>query len=147
MKTLRSYSLKQTKDWGAALARRLLKGGPARRATVLALYGELGSGKTSFVQGFFAGLGAGRTASPTFVLMRRKGLSGKAFHSLFHIDAYRIKQPRELLKIGLGEILVDPGAIVLIEWADRAGRLVGRGAWRIKFAHGRKENERIIKIK
>lgn len=109
-----------------------------RGASVFALSGELGGGKTTFVQGFLRGLGIKRrAASPTFILMRR-------FGNLHHLDAYRLKKPSELARLGFPEILRNPRNIVLVEWADRVRKLIPRNAIWIKFKHGKKENERII---
>jgi tRNA threonylcarbamoyladenosine biosynthesis protein TsaE len=108
---------------------------------VFALSGELGTGKTAFVQGFLSGLGIRRRAiSPTFILIRR-------FGRVYHMDAYRIKSPEEFAKLGWANILSDPRNIVLLEWADKVKRLVPKDAVWIKFWHGGAENERVIQIK
>lgn len=114
---------------------------------MIALSGELGSGKTTFAQGFFRGLGIRKKImSPTFVLFRRHPMRSKSFASAYHIDAYRVRNPREFSGLGLGEILVDSENIVLLEWAEKAKRFVPQNAIRISFRHGERENERIIKI-
>lgn len=135
-----SFSSEATKQLAERLAKKV-KAKPCskeRGASVLALSGELGAGKTTFIQGFLRGLGIRRrAASPTFILMRR-------FGNLHHVDAYRLKKPAELTRLGFAEILRNPRNIVLVEWAERAGKLIPRNAIRIKFKHGKKENERII---
>jgi tRNA threonylcarbamoyladenosine biosynthesis protein TsaE len=81
----------------------------------LALVGELGAGKTCFVQGLAEGLGvSGRVASPTFILMRAH--PGPV--TLFHADAYRLNSGGELLDIGLEDWLAT--GVVALEWADQA---------------------------
>lgn len=108
---------------------------------ILALTGELGAGKTTFVQGFLSGLGVRRRAvSPTFILMRR-------FGNVYHLDAYRLKEPRELEKIGFKEITADPQNVVLVEWADKVRCLIPRNATWIKFKHGKQESERLIIVR
>lgn len=116
-------------------------------ARVLALRGNLGAGKTTFVQGFFKGLGLkSRAPSPTFVLMRRHALRKKGFKNVFHVDAYRLKKSAHFDALGFGEIVADPRNIVLIEWPERARRfLPGATTW-VAFRHGARENERRIII-
>jgi len=119
---------------------------------VFALQGELGAGKTTFVQGFLRGLGIKRrSASPTFIIFRRfrigrKSLvvSRQSFRNVYHVDAYRIKKPRELLALGFKEILSDPQNIVLIEWAENIKRILPKETTWLRFAHGKKQNERTI---
>jgi tRNA threonylcarbamoyladenosine biosynthesis protein TsaE len=91
----------------------------ARGGDVVALYGELGSGKTALVRGLAAGLGAPRQAvsSPTFVLIHE-------YHGrlrLAHADLYRIESATELPHIGLSDY-EDGRTVLAIEWADKAGR-------------------------
>ncbi len=112
---------------------------------MLALTGELGSGKTTFTQGFLRGLGVRRGGtSPTFILMRRHALRSGRFKNVYHIDAYRIKDPDEFLSLGLKEILADPQNIVLIEWAEKLKKLLPKNAARLYFHHGKKEKSRNI---
>lgn len=87
--------------------------------TVLALYGDLGSGKTSFVQGLGRGLGVPDDyyiTSPSYTLINE--YPGRFL--LFHIDLYRIANPVDIEDIGLYEILEEDG-VVAIEWAERMG--------------------------
>lgn len=88
-----------------------------------------------------------RAPSPTFVLIRRTALRRKPFLNLYHVDAYRLKEARELTKLGFKEVLNDPKNIVLVEWADKVKRLIPRGATWLEFKHGRRENERRITAK
>lgn len=87
----------------------------------ICLYGELGSGKTTFVGGFAKAFGiTARLLSPTFIIVRRYPLE-KDFRFLYHVDLYRSEGKRDLGSIGLSEILVDPDSIVLVEWAEKLG--------------------------
>lgn len=114
-------------------------------ALVVALIGDLGAGKTTFVRGFSRGLGIRRRpTSPTFVLMRRYGIRGRRFSNLYHVDAYRIKNPDALHALGLKEIFADPKNIVLVEWPERAKKILPKKMMRLTFRHGKKENERVI---
>lgn len=115
-------------------------------ATVVALQGDLGAGKTTFTQGFAHTLGIKRRLiSPTFVIMRRYPIrAGGAtirakFKNLYHIDAYRFKKADALEALGFHEILEDPAAIVLIEWPENVKKLLPRGTTWLKFRHGKKK--------
>ena len=145
--TKKTFSSGQTKELGEKLARRILRSKPGRRAKVLGLAGDLGSGKTTFAQGFARGLGIKRVMSPTFILIRRSPIPRHKFYrNFFHLDAYRLKRPEEFLKLGLREILADPRNILLAEWADRLGGILPARSARIKFSYGRKPAERIVKL-
>ncbi len=92
-------------------------------ATVVGLYGDLGSGKTSFVQGVAKALGITvPVASPTFVLQKIYKLDEKIqnhFSHLVHIDAYRMDSADELSHIGWEEILKDSRNLICIEWPEK----------------------------
>lgn len=112
-----------------------------KNALVFALAGDLGSGKTTFVQGFLRAMGVRkRITSPTFTIIRNYKLA-------HHIDCYRIHKPAELLKLGFKEIINNPQNVVLIEWADRIKKLLPKKTIWLNFSHREKEQERIIKIK
>src|SRR6266568_1486362 len=90
------------------------------------LYGDLGAGKTLFSKGLADGFGVADTdevTSPTFTLINQ--YSGRV--KVYHIDLYRI-ETGALEGLGLDEIFDDPGAAVIIEWADRLGRFETPGA-------------------
>jgi tRNA threonylcarbamoyladenosine biosynthesis protein TsaE len=114
-----SPSEERTRELGAALGRVLQPG------DVVGLVGELGSGKTTLVQGIARGAGArGYVASPTFTLVRE--YEGRL--RLYHVDLFRL-QPEDLEGIGFDDLLEADGA-VLVEWADRAaGHLPADTLW------------------
>ena len=144
--TIKSRSPRETAATARALAKEILKYKKRDEAFVVGLVGNLGSGKTTFVQGFARGSGIRRhLPSPTFLIIRSYKLQTKNYKFLFHVDAYRLKRPRELEILGLKEIFSDPKNIVLIEWADKIGRLLPKKSLLINFRHVRRENERIIK--
>jgi tRNA threonylcarbamoyladenosine biosynthesis protein TsaE len=149
MKHYRSNSSEETKKLGRKLAKQLSSKRSSRKnALVLALKGELGAGKTTFVQGFFTGLGLKKRApSPTFVIMRRHAIRHKRFANLFHIDAYRLKNAKQTSVLNFETIIADPQNIILIEWADRIKKLLPKDAVRLEFSHSKKENERRITAK
>jgi len=104
----------ETEDAGERLGRIL---GPG---AVVALTGELGAGKTCFIQGLVRGLGVtGRATSPTFVLINQ--YPGRV--PVYHVDAYRTESLTELMDLGLLELL-GGGGVTVIEWADKLESLL-----------------------
>jgi tRNA threonylcarbamoyladenosine biosynthesis protein TsaE len=96
------------------LARHLLKQVPGR--LVLALHGDLGSGKTCFVQGLAAALGIDRpVTSPTFTLVHEY----KGLRPLVHVDLYRLRDSLDALMLGI-EDYFDSTGVTAVEWAERA---------------------------
>ncbi len=144
MTTFQSFSSAATKKFAKEFAKKIIKEGSGKKAVVIALSGELGAGKTTFTQGFAAGLGIrGRISSPTFILMRSTKLKNGKF---IHIDAYRA-DAGDFLKLGFRELVADGKNIILVEWADRLKKILPKSAIWLKFEHGKKENERTIKAK
>ena len=151
MKRFHSFSSEETKQFGREIAESLMSGAPhsagAATALIFALRGDLGAGKTTFTQGFFQGIGIKRNPiSPTFVIMRRYGIRRSGFRNAYHFDAYRLKKAEDVEVLEFGKITSDPRNIILVEWPERIEGVLPRGAIRLDFAYGRKENERIIKI-
>lgn len=112
-----TQSPQETQNLGQELAASIKRG---ESPGVLYLHGDLGSGKTTFVQGFARGLGLthARLLSPTFIIVRRYQLpdSGIFFH---HIDLYRTNDESQLTTLGLDEIFADPQNYVAVEWPER----------------------------
>ena len=148
---------KETRDLGKRLAQNFLKSEKTRKqALVISLEGELGSGKTTFVQGLAQKLGVTNwIKSPTFILMREHVISPNTEKSeseknygltaLIHIDCYRLTKPEALLEIGLRDILKDRNNIILIEWGEKVSKFLPKKTIRIKFKH-LKQNQREITI-
>ncbi|MBI5140359.1 MAG: tRNA (adenosine(37)-N6)-threonylcarbamoyltransferase complex ATPase subunit type 1 TsaE [Candidatus Vogelbacteria bacterium] len=121
------------------------------QATVVGLFGELGAGKTSFTQGVAKALGVeGDITSPTFVLEKIYKISKKYnrdFERLVHIDAYRLDEPKEILKLGWEELISDPKNLILIEWPERVSSELQKNLIKIKFeSMGTDEDKRKIAI-
>jgi tRNA threonylcarbamoyladenosine biosynthesis protein TsaE len=95
---------------GARLAA-ALRGGES-----IALVGELGAGKTTFVIGLVAALGGGDAHSPTFALVHEYA-RGRLI--VWHADLYRIERAVELAELGLDDAIGDPRGVTIVEWADR----------------------------
>ena len=109
-----THSLKKTQQLGQKIGASISAG------TVICLTGDLGSGKTSFVQGLAMGLGVSDDyyiTSPTYVLINE--YPGR--YPLFHVDLYRIEDPVDFEDIGLYEILRGKG-VVVVEWADKLSK-------------------------
>lgn len=122
MKQYITHSEKETRDLAAKLAKNFQR--------IIALSGELGAGKTTFVQGFAKGLGIKeKIISPTFVLIRQHKIP-RTKKALYHIDLYRLNNPNQFKLLGLEELFQNPNAIVLIEWADKIrGDLAENTTW------------------
>ncbi len=111
-------------------------------ATVVALSGELGAGKTTFAQAVAEAFGVEEVVtSPTFVLEKiyalpvQEGLKGQKFTRLVHIDAYRLRGVHELEHLGWRELLQDPGNLIVLEWPERVAEAVPKDVIRITL-HG-----------
>jgi tRNA threonylcarbamoyladenosine biosynthesis protein TsaE len=118
----------ETVALGRALGRVL------RAGDFVALTGPLGAGKTHFVKGLADGLEVPDdepVVSPTFVLIRE--YRGRL--KLYHLDAYRLHGPGELLSLGLDELIAEPAAVTALEWADRVADAVPPNACWIGLEH------------
>ncbi len=114
--TVTSRSVEETRIIGACLAPTLLPG------DVISLSGDLGAGKTAFVQGLAAAMGVeDRVTSPSFTIVHE--YEGR--YPLIHLDVYRLDSFQEVLDLGFEEFL-DPNAIVLIEWGEAIFPLLPR---------------------
>lgn len=113
---------------------------------IIALYGELGSGKTTFVQGLAKGLGIKRRIiSPTFIIVRSYKLKSQSSRFFYHIDLYRIESEKDIEGLGISEVLNDSQNIVAIEWAEKIKNLLPHKRWDIYFEY-LSDNKRRIKI-
>ncbi len=95
-------------------------------ATFVALHGDLGAGKTTFVRAVAKNLSLAETVnSPTFVIMKTYDLPpDRRWKKLIHFDAYRLESAAELEKLGWRKILADPANLIFLEWPERvAGAL------------------------
>jgi tRNA threonylcarbamoyladenosine biosynthesis protein TsaE len=130
-------SPEQTRDLGIKFGKSL------KAKDVVALFGDLGSGKTTFTQGVAAGLGIPDfITSPSFVIMNEyKTLSGMSF---FHIDLYRTDNISQIEDLGISDIF-SQNAVVMIEWAEKLRSLLPKNCRKVHFEFI-SENERRIKI-
>jgi tRNA threonylcarbamoyladenosine biosynthesis protein TsaE len=134
---LHSHSPEQTRRIGARL------GGVLQAGDVICLQGDLGAGKTTFVQGVAQGWGSlDSVSSPTFIIVNEYGRADSS--RLFHMDAYRLESALEAEQLDLDSMLAD-GAL-LIEWPERINGLVPAEHLWIDLGH-RGEEEREMKFK
>jgi len=133
---IETRSAEETQAFAARLAKKLQPG------AVLALYGELGAGKTCFTQGLAYGLGVVQAVnSPTFTIINEY----KADIPLYHIDLYRIHSEDEALDLGLDNYLYSDG-ITVIEWSERVESLLPKSTIHVRFEMGGGHNERRIRV-
>ena len=129
-----SNSESQTKKIAAKLARE-------NHGKIFALTGELGAGKTVFVQGFAKGLGIKeKIISPTFVLIKEH-LIPRSNRIFYHIDLYRIENTAHL---GLQDLFSDPDNIILIEWADKIKNILPENTVKISITKDSLQKRTII---
>ncbi len=132
---------RETTILGFTLAKKL-KGGE-----ILALRGDLGGGKTTFIKGLGKGLGIKkRILSPTFILMNPYFLKKKKIKFFYHLDLYRLKKPAEVLSAGLLEDLGEPDTIFGVEWAEKIRNILPKKTIWVTFKHLGK-NSRKVEIK
>lgn len=133
-KTYTTSSAEETRDSGRKLAKTALPG------TLFCLWGDLGAGKTTFVQGLLEGLGASRPyISPTFVIMKQYDLPKRqtglpmgqtglpvpstGIERIYHADAYRV-ETKDFETLGFAEWCADPKGITVLEWPERIASLL-----------------------
>ena len=132
-------SFRETQELGKDFAR-FLAGGD-----IVCLHGDLGSGKTTFIQGLSRGIGIkNRIISPTFVIVRCYKLQNQNCNSKFkslepeafyHTDLYRIESEKDIKSLGLEEIINNKNNIVAIEWAEKLRGLLPKDKISIRFEY------------
>jgi tRNA threonylcarbamoyladenosine biosynthesis protein TsaE len=143
IKVMISKSLKETLIYAETVLKSLT---PKKEATILALRGDLGSGKTAFTKAVAKILGVKEhITSPTFVIMKRYALRDLRYAFLIHIDAYRLETAEELLHLGWEEIVKDPKNLICIEWPERVRGVIPKDAVNIMFRFIDEDSREIIK--
>jgi len=138
-----TQTAEETKEVGRRLSASV-KGGE-----IFALQGDLGAGKTTFVQGFAEGLGIkGRVNSPTFIIMRSYQVTdyNLPITSLYHVDLYRLESniEEELKNLGITDLWGKPENVFLIEWAEKAKESLPDDTKWIKFENINKDGRKVI---
>jgi len=131
-------NLKETKKFAELFVDKIVDGfvtGGNKQATVLGLYGDLGSGKTTFTQFFVKSFGVKQNiTSPTFVIEKIYKLpKQKKFKHIIHIDAYRLNSGEEMKNLGWEKISNDPQNIILIEWPEKITDILPKNMKKIEF--------------
>ncbi|GMX58862.1 MAG: tRNA (adenosine(37)-N6)-threonylcarbamoyltransferase complex ATPase subunit type 1 TsaE [Candidatus Microsyncoccus archaeolyticus] len=135
-----SNNFLETKELGKKIGKDIL-GCRKDKSTVLNLKGNLGAGKTTFIQGFALGLGIRKKIlSPTFIIFNKYKIKDGYF---YHIDCYRIDKEKEMKDLGFDQIINNPKNIVAIEWGEKIKKIMPKNAIDIKFKI-LKENKRKI---
>ncbi|MDR3559439.1 MAG: tRNA (adenosine(37)-N6)-threonylcarbamoyltransferase complex ATPase subunit type 1 TsaE [Candidatus Pacebacteria bacterium] len=130
-KTFTTHNSNETQRLGRLLAEELRGGG------IICMTGELGTGKTTFTQGLLKGLKIkGPYTSPTFVIMK------KYADNIYHFDAYRVGVS-DVLNLGWEEIVADKNNLVIIEWAERIGKIIPNDSLWIEFSWVGEEERKI----
>lgn len=135
--TISTKSPEETQAVGAELAASLIsskgRGEGSHSHHIVCLYGELGAGKTVFVQGLAKKLGlAPRLLSPTFIIVRRYDHI-REYDFLYHMDLYRIHDQQDLEALGMDEMFADTRSLTVVEWAERLGTSVPKKRIDIRF--------------
>lgn len=109
----------------------------SKQAVVLGLYGDLGSGKTTFTQFLARAYGiSDHIQSPTFLIEKKYTINeGSRFKNFIHIDAYRLDSANEILNLNWQEIISNPENLIIVEWPERINDVLPEDILVIKFRH------------
>ena len=139
-----THSAEETRRLARSFAKKLASTRLRSKAVVAGLFGELGSGKTTFTQGLVAAFGVKEdVTSPTFVIEKIYKLKSRRFSHIIHIDAYRLNSARELEVLGWKEIVSKPKNLIIIEWPEHIARLLPKDHLALRFTFIN-HNERIV---
>lgn len=136
MKKILSESVSKTEKIAASLATKL------KGMEVIALYGDLGAGKTAFTKGLAKTLGVNpdEVHSPTFTLLNE--YNGK--YKIYHFDMYRINSIEELYSLGFFDFIEN--GIIITEWSENVDKFLPESTIKIHIEYGQNENERLLKF-
>ena len=147
-KSYNSENVSQTKKIAENLAKKILSNSAKKQnnqAVVLLLYGDLGSGKTTFLQGLAKALKIKeKKTSPTFVILKKFPILNSEFKNFYHIDCYRIENPEEMMELNFKNIISNPQNIIAIEWPEKIKKILPKNRTTIKFSFTNKNKRKII---
>ncbi len=107
---------------------------PKRKGLVISLEGQLGGGKTEFLKGIARFLKLKeKVFSPTFLIMKSFSCKTRFFKTLWHLDCYRIKKPKEIKELDFSEIIKNPQNLIFIEWGNKIKKILPKGHLKIRF--------------
>jgi tRNA threonylcarbamoyladenosine biosynthesis protein TsaE len=132
-------------DWNSVITFLLEQVEATNQATVIALSGDLGAGKTTLVQLLAKTLGVSEVVtSPTFTIMKGYELPpGQNFEQLIHMDAYRIDDLAELTPLRFAELLAMPKTLFCIEWAEKISAALPADVIKIHISHTQGEERQV----
>lgn len=134
--TIRTDSADATRAVAAALAEKLVPG------DLVLLVGDLGAGKTAFVQGLAKGLGVDEpVTSPTFTIVQQ--YEGRL--RLAHVDVYRLDRVQDLYDLGFDE-MIDGGGVTVVEWGDLVAQAIPTEHLLVRIDPGEADNERVLEL-
>jgi tRNA threonylcarbamoyladenosine biosynthesis protein TsaE len=135
-----SKSKEETQDIALNLAKSLKEG------RAIAFNGNLGSGKTTFIQGLAKGLNINeKISSPTFVIFKKYKVSNhKDIKWFYHFDLYRINTLEEIIDLGFEEIINNKNTLIAIEWAEKIKKLLPKDSLNIKIKFINKNYRKIF---
>ncbi len=146
--TYETTSAAETKKIAKLFARELVETKTGKRAFVIIFKGDLGAGKTTFIQGLMRELGVRRKImSPTFTLLRSYKIKADNFSTVHHFDCYRMGGEQEMKDLGFKEMLNDPRNIILIEWPERVPKILPKEKVMVKLEYGETINERTLEVR
>lgn len=135
------FKIEDTKKLAQKVAQKLSPG------DAVALSGDLGSGKTTFVRFLVEALGFdSKVQSPTFVICRKYIRPEGPIKTINHIDLYRLQTKKEIRDLGLPELLSEKDAVCVVEWPEMIVDLFPKGTLKINFEY-ENENERRIGVR
>lgn len=141
-KIITTHSSKQTQQLGKAMAASTLPGQP------IVLIGDLGSGKTTFVQGFGSHFGFKRMTSPTYTFIKSykiiSQISENTNYWINHVDLYRAITVSDIHSLGISDLLHDPLSWTLIEWPELILNILPERSIVIKFTQSNKNTRKIV---
>jgi len=115
-------------------------------ATILALYGDLGVGKTTITKEIAKQLGVSeKVISPTFVIMKIYKTNNKKFKNLIHIDAYRLEKSKEIEQLGFKDLIKNKNNLIIIEWPEKVEDYLPSNTHKIILEH-KNDTTRIAKF-
>jgi tRNA threonylcarbamoyladenosine biosynthesis protein TsaE len=124
------HSTEDTKKLAFKLAKELKSG------DALALYGDLGSGKTTFVRYLAEALNTvSRVQSPTFVILREYKVDLNNIKKIYHLDLYRLVSASDVEELGFQEIINEAASILCVEWPDLIEHLLPKTTKKIHFKY------------
>ncbi len=141
----KTFELKQIKETAEKLLNEIKKG-KGDGATILALFGDLGAGKTTITKEIASILGVKENViSPTFVIMKKYQTKDSRFKNLIHIDAYRLDEHKDILVLGWEEMLKDKDNLIIVEWPEKIESYLPKDVYSVKLEH-KDETTRKIKF-